>query len=203
MKKEGKMIYLNLLWMFFKIGLFTFGGGYAMIPMIHDEVVNGGMIDNDLFLNMVAISESTPGPFSINIATFVGMEQAGVAGAACATIGVVLPSFLVIVLIAYVFKNINKKPVVRYALEGVRPVVVSLIGYALISVAASALFANVVIFDTMTWGNIDVFGLVLAIAVFVLCRFKKLHPVVILLGCALIGGVGYFLLDLTVGAAGA
>lgn len=197
------MIYLNLLWMFFKIGLFTFGGGYAMIPMIHDEVVNGGMIDNDLFLNMVAISESTPGPFSINIATFVGMEQAGVAGAACATIGVVLPSFLVIVLIAYVFKNINKKPVVRYALEGVRPVVVSLIGYALISVAASALFANVVIFDTMTWGNIDVFGLVLAIAVFVLCRFKKLHPVVILLGCALIGGVGYFLLDLTVGAAGA
>lgn len=197
------MIYLNLLWMFFKIGLFTFGGGYAMIPMIHDEVVNGGMIDNDLFLNMVAISESTPGPFSINIATFVGMEQAGVAGAACATLGVVLPSFLIIVLIAYVFKNINKKPVVRYALEGVRPVVVSLIGYALISVAASALFSNVVIFDTLTWGNIDVFGLVLAVAVFVLCRFKKLHPIVILLGCAIIGGVGYYLLDLTVGAVGA
>lgn len=85
------MINLYLFLTFFKIGLFTFGGGYAMIPMIQQDILSHGWLTQQQLIDFIAISESTPGPFAVNIATFVGMSQSGVAGAVCATLGVVLP----------------------------------------------------------------------------------------------------------------
>ena len=90
------MIYLELFWTFLKIGAFTFGGGYAMIPLIQAEVGAHGWMSAEEVVNFVAVSESTPGPFAVNASTYVGMQTAGFAGAFCATLGVVLPSFIII-----------------------------------------------------------------------------------------------------------
>ena len=85
------MIYLDLFWTFFKIGAFTFGGGYAMLPLIREAVLDHGWMDDARIINFIAVSESTPGPFAINMSTYVGMETGGLLGALCATLGVVLP----------------------------------------------------------------------------------------------------------------
>ncbi|HOW38524.1 MAG TPA: chromate transporter, partial [Bacillota bacterium] len=97
---------LVLFLAFFEIGLFTFGGGYAMIPMIEEAVLRHGWLANTSFslVDFIAVSESTPGPFAVNIATFIGMTEAGIPGAILATVGVVLPSFIVILLIARFFR---------------------------------------------------------------------------------------------------
>ena len=121
------MIYFELFYIFFYIGLFTFGGGYAMIGMIQEEVVKHAWISEDALIDFIAISESTPGPFAINIATFIGSQTGGILGAICATIGVVLPSFIIILLVAIVMKRILKNRFVQGGLSGVRPVVISLI----------------------------------------------------------------------------
>ncbi len=92
------MIFLDLFWTFFKIGLFTFGGGYAMLPLIQAEVAAHGWLSTESLLNFVAVSESTPGPFAVNIATYIGSEMGGIPGAACATLGVALPSFIIILI---------------------------------------------------------------------------------------------------------
>ena len=94
------MIFLELFWVFFLIGAFTFGGGYAMLPLMQAEVTAKGWISNEAVVNFIAVSESTPGPFAINMATYVGSEMGGVLGAACATLGVVLPSFVIILIVA-------------------------------------------------------------------------------------------------------
>ena len=102
-------IHLKLFLVFFKIGLFTFGGGYAMIPLIHRETVEGNQwIDDETMLNMLAIAESTPGPVAINSATFIGHRVAGFWGALCATLGVTLPSFLVISILSLFIMQYKK-----------------------------------------------------------------------------------------------
>ena len=121
------MIYFELFYVFFLIGLFTFGGGYAMIPMIQSEVVGRGWISSNALTDFIAISEATPGPFAINIATFVGSHTAGILGSVCATLGVVLPSFIIILLVAFVMTKIIKNRFVQGALRGVRPVILALI----------------------------------------------------------------------------
>lgn len=98
------MIYLELFWTFFKIGAFTFGGGYAMLPLIQAEVESHGWMASADLVNFVAVSESTPGPFAVNISTYVGTELAGIPGGIFATLGVVLPSFLIILLVARCFE---------------------------------------------------------------------------------------------------
>ena len=118
------MILIDLFITFFKIGLFTFGGGYAMIPMITDEVVSKGWATAQMLTDFIAIAESTPGTFAINTASFVGMEQMGVIGAICATLGVILPSFIIILIIARFFGSISENKYVKAFLWGVRPVVV-------------------------------------------------------------------------------
>lgn len=120
-------ILLELFFMFFKLGLFTFGGGYAMIPLISQEVVGRGWATEGDIMNIIAVSESTPGPVAINMATFIGSSQAGVFGAIIATLGVVLPAFLIILLIAAVMKGLLQYAGVKSFLSGVRPVVVGLI----------------------------------------------------------------------------
>lgn len=125
---------LVLFWSFFKIGAFTFGGGYAMIPLIQKEAVekHKWMTDGDI-LDITAIAESTPGPIAINSATFVGYKVAGVLGAACATFGVVLPSFVIIFLISKVLRQFESLAAVKYAFFGIRAGVLALIVKALVN----------------------------------------------------------------------
>ncbi|NLL56790.1 MAG: chromate transporter [Clostridiales bacterium] len=133
------MIYLVLFWEFFKIGLFSFGGGYAMIPIIKEVCINHNWISEDMLLNYIGISESTPGPIAINMATFVGSSQGGILGAIIATLGVVLPSFIIILIIAIALKNFIKNRYVQATLKGMRPVVVGLIIFTGLSLLLSVI----------------------------------------------------------------
>lgn len=117
---------LTLFLDFFKIGLFTFGGGYAMIPLVTEAALSYGMTQNEV-MNFIAVAESTPGPIAINMATFIGSTQAGVLGSIVATLGVVLPSFIIILLIASLLKNLLKFEGVKAVLNGIRPTIVALI----------------------------------------------------------------------------
>ena len=121
------MIYLSLFGHFFLIGLFSFGGGYGMLPMMEQTVVSNSWMTSAQFFDFVAVAESTPGPIAVNMATFIGSSQAGFFGAACSTLGVIMPSMIVILLIVAVFKNFLKSDIVSSALAGVKPVVVGLI----------------------------------------------------------------------------
>ena len=108
------MIYLWLFLEFFKIGLFTFGGGYAMIPLIKEVVLKYEWLTEAQLIDFIGVCESTPGPIAINMATFVGSSQAGIAGAAIATLGVVLPSFIIILLVASILKKFIKNLNIKY-----------------------------------------------------------------------------------------
>ena len=133
---------------FFRIGLFTFGGGYAMIPLIERDVVTKKqwMKDEDL-LDMVALAESTPGPVAVNAATFVGRQVGGYAGAAAATLGVVLPSFLIILAVGYLLQMVMHSRLVRDAFLGIRASVLVLIASAMISLLRIAALTAVAFFD--------------------------------------------------------
>ena len=131
-KKEYISRLFGVFAAFFKIGAFTFGGGYAMIPLIQREAVekHKWVTDEDI-LDIIAIAESTPGPIAINSATFVGYRAAGVLGSLCATLGVVLPSFITILLISFVLKEFQQVQVVQYAFTGIRAGVLALLFKAL------------------------------------------------------------------------
>ncbi len=124
------MILFELFYTFFYIGLFTFGGGYAMIPLIEEQIraheATWG-VSTEALTDFIAVSESTPGPFAINIATFIGSHSAGPLGSLCATLGVVMPSFIIILLIAIVMSKIMKNKYVQSGLQGIRPIIVALI----------------------------------------------------------------------------
>ena len=127
MKINGKKLWV-LFWTFFKIGAFTFGGGYAMIPLIQREMAeNKGWIKENDILDIIAISESTPGPIAVNSATFVGYQVAGVLGSFLATLGVVLPSFFIILIISLILKQFEQIKAVQYAFWGIRAGVLALI----------------------------------------------------------------------------
>ena len=121
------MIYWKLFWNFLMIGALSFGGGYGMISLVRETVLNHGWLTESTFLSFIAVAESTPGPLAVNMATFVGSSQGGLWGALCATLGVVLPSFGVILLIASVLQNLMKYAGVEAFLSGVRPCVVAMI----------------------------------------------------------------------------
>jgi chromate transporter len=121
------MIFFELFITFFTIGLFTFGGGYAMIPMINDQVIAKGWLDLATLTDFIAISEVTPGPFAINIATFIGSEVGGIFGSVCATIGVVLPSVIIIILVAWILSRFLNNRYVKSALGGIQPIIIGLI----------------------------------------------------------------------------
>ena len=121
------MIYLILFLEFFKIGLFTIGGGFAMIPLIEEIAVRYGWMTESEFFDLIGVCESTPGPIAINMATYIGSSQGELLGSAVATLGVVLPSFIIILVIATVMKNMTKNKFFKGFMEGVKPVIVALI----------------------------------------------------------------------------
>lgn len=121
------MIYWELLWGFLKVGLFSFGGAYGAIPLIRDIVLSYGWIDEDMLTNMIAVSESTPGPIMVNLATYVGSSRAGVLGAILATVAVVLPSFVIILLVTALLTKVIKNRYVQAALCGMKPCIIGII----------------------------------------------------------------------------
>lgn len=121
------MIYVKLLVAFLKIGLFSFGGAYGTIPLIRDVVLENQWMDAEMFSNLVALSESTPGPIMVNMATYVGSKQGGFWGALAATIGVVLPSFLILLIVTILFHNFLKRKKVQAVLKGVKPCLMGVI----------------------------------------------------------------------------
>ena len=121
------MIYLDLLWGFLKVGLFSFGGAYGAIPLIRDVVLSYGWLSDAELSNMIAISESTPGPIMINLATYVGSSQAGLIGSAIATSAVVIPAFAIILLIMIAMKNAVRNKYVQAVLGGLKPCIIGII----------------------------------------------------------------------------
>ena len=173
MKEKLKTLW-QLFFTFFKIGAFTFGGGYAMIPLIQKEAVEKkGWVTDDDILEIIAIAESTPGPVAINSATFVGYRTCGVLGAVCATFGVVFPSFAVILLISYVLKEFQEFKPVQYAFNGIRVGVLALLCKAL---------CNMYKKSPKGWVAYVVMG-----AAFVLTAFLKASIFLVLVGCAVFG----------------
>ena len=186
------MIYFQLFYTFFLIGLFTFGGGYAMIPMIEDQIVGKGWMTDAQLSDFIAISESTPGPFAINISTFVGSQTAGILGAVCSTIGVVLPSLIIIILVAIVLSKFLKNRFVQGALNGVKPVIVGLIAAtAIIFFVKMALFAGNPIFSQTVVFNRAGVALLIVLASFAFIykigQKKSLNPILLLLLSAVLG----------------
>lgn len=133
------MIYLKLFLNFLMIGALSFGGGYGMVSLVRETVISNGWLTESEFLNFIAVSESTPGPLAVNMATFIGSAQGGILGSFLATLGVVLPSFVIILLIAAVLKNLMKYAGVNAFLSGVRPCVIAMILATAIGMAISTL----------------------------------------------------------------
>ena len=121
------MIYLELLIGFLKVGLFSFGGAYGAIPLIRDVVVSYGWIDDEMLACMIAVSESTPGPIMVNLATYAGSSRAGFSGAVLATMAVVLPSFVIILLVMVLLKKLLENPYVQAVLRGMKPCIAGII----------------------------------------------------------------------------
>lgn len=136
------MIYLELFLTFFKIGIVSFGGGYAMLALMTDEILAHGWLESEMIKNFIGISESTPGPISINMATFVGSSQGGFFSALCATLGMILPSFIIILIIASLLKSFIKNPYVSGTLAGAQPVAVGLIAATGLSFMIAVFFPD-------------------------------------------------------------
>ena len=184
------MIYLELFLSFLKIGAFTFGGGYAMLPLIMETVVAMGWMTEEQLIDFVAVAESTPGPFAINIATYVGSETGGFFGAVCATRGVVVPSFVIILIVAKCYEKFRKSRLVSGAMTGLKPVVVGLIGAAILSIGVKALQLTSAALSP-EFGLSLLFSLVILVPAVILA-FKKVHPIFIVLLSAGLGvGFGY------------
>lgn len=133
------MICLTLFWNFLMIGTLSFGGGYGMISLVREVVLGHGWLTESEFLSFIAVSESTPGPLAVNMATFIGSSQAGLPGALVATLGVVLPSFVIILLVAAVLRSVLRYAGVQAVLDGVRPCVVAMILATAVTMSLSTL----------------------------------------------------------------
>ncbi len=171
-------ILLELFISFFKIGAFSFGGGYAMLPLIEEEVIRvHAWITRPEYIDILAIAEMTPGPIAVNSATFLGYKVAGVLGSAVATFGVILPSFLVMSLIFhFVFKFKNSK-YVDWVFKGIRPVVLGLIAAAAISVGRSTF--------------VDIPSVIIAVFLFYIVAFRKFNPISAIVVAGILGVVFY------------
>ena len=188
------MILLRLFWEFFKTGLFSVGGGLATLPFLYDMGERTGWFTAQQVADMLAVSESTPGPIGINMAVYTGYTAAGPLGSVCAIVGIVTPSIVIIMIVAAFLKAFRDNRYVQGVFYGLRPASTGLIAAAGVSVAAGALL-NLGLWEGVSrfWIVIDWKAVLLAAAVvFLSRRFSKLHPVLFILGCAVIGAVFRF-----------
>lgn len=184
------MIYLELFWSFFQIGLFSIGGGYAALPLIREQVTEiHHWLDMTAFIDIVTISQMTPGPIAINAATFVGTQVGGLPGAVIATVGCVTPSCIIVLFLAWLYYKYRQMTVIQGVLGGLRPAVVSLIAAAGLSILITAFWTDGVV--TPNLSDIDFAAVVLfAIALFVLRKWRP-NPIYVMIGTGVVGGVIY------------
>lgn len=186
------MIYLKLLFSFFQVGLFSIGGGYAALPLIQAQVVNKHhWLSMSEFTDLITISQMTPGPIAINSATFVGNQVAGIGGSVVATLGCVLPSFIIVLILAYIYYRFKDISIVQGILGGLRPAVVALIASAGISIIVTAFWGEQGFSTRLADLNYVAIGL-FAVSLVILRKFKP-NPVFVMLGCGIIGMVIYLL----------
>ncbi len=171
-------ILIQLFITFFKIGAFSFGGGYAMLPLLEEEVIkNHKWMTSSEFIDIFAISEMTPGPIAVNAATFLGFKVSGILGAAIATFAVILPSFIVISLIFVSLSKFKNSKYVAWTFEGIRPIVIGLIIAAGITVSKSSF--------------VDIKSVIIAIPLFYGVTFKNLNPIFAIVIGGLLGVMLY------------
>ncbi len=176
---------LQLFWSFFQVGLFSFGGGYAAMPLIQAQVVDlYGWLNMTEFADIITISQMTPGPIAINSATFVGMRIAGIPGALVATVGCVLPSCIVSLLLAKLYLKYRSLDLIHGALGGLRPAVIALIASAGVTILLGALQTSV---GGVDWLNTGIF----AVGLLILLLRPKTDPILVMVGAGLVGLVGY------------
>ena len=195
------MIYLRLFLSFFKVGLLGFGGGLAIVRLIYDSIQPFMSISREMFANIVAISQITPGPLAVNTATYVGFEAAGILGSLCATLGVILPEFIIVSIVARMIQKFKDSKYVQGAMNGIRPAVMGLIGAAVVTLIVpslagegrlgAGLFAKMGadlsqgIIGQMMACPVDIIAvLITAVTVLLVAKFKKSPFIVlIIMGC--------------------
>ncbi len=200
------MIFLELFWTFFKIGAFTFGGGYAMLPLVQAAVLEHGWLSETQIVNFIAVSESTPGPFAINISTYVGSQMGAefgvigsILGAFVSTLGVVLPSFVIILIVAKFFEKFKKSKVVSGCMSGLKPAVIGLISSAVISIGTTVFFpGNVITFSVFTSSAFYVSLAIFVVSLILVLKAKKLSPIYIIVGSAVLGIASGFIFNIPV-----
>ncbi len=179
------MIYLKLFWAFFRIGLFSFGGGYAALPLISEQVVEqNSWLTMAQFTDLLTISQMTPGPIALNASTFVGTQVAGLLGAIVATLGCVTPSFIIVLLLAFLYYKYKNLTVMQNILFGLRPAVVSLIASAGIGILLTALGLP----DSVSYLSVGI--LVLA---FIYLRVKKPNPILVISLSGVVGLIAHLI----------
>lgn len=185
------MIYLDLFLGFLKVGCFAFGGAYGAIPLIRDVVMSYGWLSDEMLTYMIAVSESTPGPIMVNLATYVGSSQAGFLGAVVATLAVVLPSFLIILLVTALLKTALKNKYVQAVLRGLKPCVIGIV----LATGIYMVFSNC--FGTFSALKINLRAVIVtAILVASMCGYKhfkkkKLSPLLLITLSAVLGVIIY------------
>lgn len=177
------MIYLEIFWSFFQIGLFSFGGGYAALPLIQEQVVDAkGWLTMTEFADVITISQMTPGPIALNAATFVGIGVAGLPGAIVATLGSVTPSCIIVLTLAMVYYKYKELNWMKAILKGLKPAVIGLI--------ASAGF-SILLFSLWNGEVIDIVAIIIFIAALFVLRKWKMNPIHVMLGAGVVGFITY------------
>ena len=188
------MILLRLLLTFLKIGIVSFGGGYGIISLIRDDCLANGWLNEEELLNFIAVAESTPGPIAVNMATFVGASQGGFLGACLATLGVVFPSFVIILLVASVFTRLLKYAGVKATLGGIKPAMIAMILGTAVTMFFSLLFGFRHIGNeiSLDYKGLLLFALLIALShLFGKRRKKPLSPIALILFSGVMGVILY------------
>ncbi len=179
------MTLISLFLAFLQIGAFSFGGGYAAIPLIQDQVIKHyGWLTASDFTDLVTIAEMTPGPIAVNAATFVGNQVAGIPGAIAATIGVILPSCIFVTVLAWLYTRYRKMRLMQGILQSLRPAVVSMIFAAGLSILLGVIFKDGHV--SPVFSNVNVRGVLLFAAALALLRIKKANPILVMVSCGVV-----------------
>ena len=187
------MVYLELFWSFFQIGLFSVGGGYAAMPIIEHQVVElHGWMTMQEFVDIITISQMTPGPIAVNSATFVGIQIAGLPGAIVATLGCIFPSCIIVLTLAWVYSRYRNLSVVQGVLGGLRPAVVAMIASAGLSILVLSLWNGAAV--SLNPADLDWVSLLLFVGALFALRRWKLNPIYAMLACGGVGLVLYLLI---------
>lgn len=193
------MIYLKLFLTFLEVGAVSFGGGYGMISLVREHVLANEWLTEEEFLDIIAVAESTPGPIAVNAATFIGSKQGGILGSLCATLGVILPSFIIILIIASLIHGFLKYKGVQAFLKGVRPCIVALILATAVTMALSVLFGIKELSGgvKIDWKAVIILLLLIALPFASKKLFKKKpSPIIMILISAILGMAAYSMPEL-------